>query len=101
VLECVCLAVADPIRVEEIKAVVVLKPHEHLSESELVVWCVQRLAPFKAPRYIEFRDELPLTPSAKPDIQLLSRQHAAHAGWDREASDARGVNPLPEEMPNG
>jgi acyl-CoA synthetase (AMP-forming)/AMP-acid ligase II len=101
VLECVCLGVADPIRVEEIKAVIVLRPGEHLSESDLVAWCMEHLAPFKIPRYIEFREKLPLTHSAKPDIQLLVGQHATYAGWDREARDARGANPLAEEMPNG
>ena len=36
-----------------------------LSEEDLMVWCRQRMAGFKAPRYVEFLSELPLNATGK------------------------------------
>jgi acyl-CoA synthetase (AMP-forming)/AMP-acid ligase II len=36
-----------------------------VSEDELLVWCRERMAGFKAPRFIEFLDELPLNATGK------------------------------------
>jgi long-chain acyl-CoA synthetase len=45
---------------ERIKAFVVLKTDTRgVSSYELVKWCRERLAPYKVPHYIEFRDMLP------------------------------------------
>lgn len=45
---------------ERIKAFVVLKPDiKGVSSYELIRWCRERLAPYKVPQYIEFRDMLP------------------------------------------
>jgi long-chain acyl-CoA synthetase len=43
------------------KAFVVLRPGETATEEELVEFCRERLAKYKVPRYIEFRDDLPKT----------------------------------------
>jgi malonyl-CoA/methylmalonyl-CoA synthetase len=44
---------------ERVTAVVVLHPGEPVSESDLIAFCRGRLAPYKSPRAIVFRDELP------------------------------------------
>lgn len=45
---------------ERIKAFVVLKEDiKGVSGLELINWCKERLAPYKVPQYIEFRDMLP------------------------------------------
>ncbi len=45
---------------ERIKAFVVLKEDvKGISGYELMKWCKERLAPYKIPQYIEFRDMLP------------------------------------------
>jgi long-chain acyl-CoA synthetase len=36
-----------------------------VSEEELINFCKEKLAPFKAPKKIEFVDELPKTPVGK------------------------------------
>jgi len=41
------------------KAFIVLRPGEEATQSEIEEFCRQRLAPFKVPRRIEFRSELP------------------------------------------
>jgi HIP---CoA ligase len=40
-------------------------PKMPVSEGALIAWCQQRMAEFKAPRYVEFRDELPLNATGK------------------------------------
>lgn len=58
----------DPIRQEEVKAYIVLKPPatpESLPAAEIWAFCKKHLASFKIPRYLEYRDFLPKTPSSK------------------------------------
>jgi crotonobetaine/carnitine-CoA ligase len=44
-----------------------------VDEAELAAYCAERLASFKVPRYWEFRDGLPMTPSERVAKQLLDR----------------------------
>ena len=56
---------------ERIKAIVVLKEDARgVGGSELIKWCRERLAPYKVPAYIEFRDMLPKSKVGK----LLRRE---------------------------
>ncbi|MEM2426122.1 MAG: AMP-binding protein, partial [Archaeoglobaceae archaeon] len=52
---------------ETIKALVVLKPEYRgkLTEKELIDWCKERLATYKYPRIVEFRNELPKSAAGK------------------------------------
>ena len=64
------IGVPDPYRGETVKAVVVLKdghhgaPQEKLSQ-ELTAFCRSKLAAYKVPRILEFRDSLPVSPAGK------------------------------------
>ena len=75
VLEVGVGGIPDPKSGETVKAWVVLKPGESLSEDELKEFCKERLAPYKVPRYIEFRGELPKTTVGKILRRELVRQH--------------------------
>ncbi|MBW2038495.1 MAG: AMP-binding protein [Deltaproteobacteria bacterium] len=56
---------------ERIKAIVVLKEDARgVSGAELTKWCREKLAPYKIPQYIEFRDMLPKSKVGK----LLRRE---------------------------
>lgn len=56
---------------ERIKGIVVLKEDVRgISGSDLLKWCRDRLAPYKVPQYIEFRDMLPKSKVGK----LLRRE---------------------------
>lgn len=44
---------------EEVKAVVALRPGKSLTAPELIAFCKERIAAYKYPRVIEFRDALP------------------------------------------
>jgi len=46
---------------ERIKIYVVLKPGETATEEEIIAFCKENLAPYKVPKFVEFRDELPKT----------------------------------------
>jgi len=46
---------------ERVKAFVVLKEGETATEEEIIAFCRENLAPYKVPRFVEFRDELPMT----------------------------------------
>jgi len=59
VREAVVAGVPDAYRGETVKAFVVLKAGESATEEEIVEFCRLHLAPFKVPRRVEFRDELP------------------------------------------
>ncbi len=50
---------------EEVKAFVVRKPGAELTAEALLGWCQARLASYKSPRTIEFRESLPLSATGK------------------------------------
>jgi long-chain acyl-CoA synthetase len=59
VAEVVAVGVPDEYRGETIKAFVAPKPGSDVTEEKLVEYCKENLAPYKVPKEIEFRDELP------------------------------------------
>ena len=65
VLECAVVAIADDDLGEELRAVVVPAAGAEASPAELREHVAARLAPFKVPRYWEFRSDLPHTPSER------------------------------------
>jgi long-chain acyl-CoA synthetase len=75
VLEVGVGGIPDPKSGETVKAWVVLKPGESITEDELKEYCKQHLANYKVPRYIEFRTELPKTTVGKILRRELVRQH--------------------------
>ncbi len=59
VYECAVLGVPDEQWGEVPKALVVLKPGAKVTDGELIQFCRERLAQFKAPKSVEFVDALP------------------------------------------
>ena len=47
------------------KAFIVRRPGESLSEAELLEWCKAQFAAYKYPRHIEFRESLPMGGTGK------------------------------------
>jgi long-chain acyl-CoA synthetase len=74
VLEAAVAGIPDPYRGETVKAWIVLRPGEALTVSEVQGWCRERLAPFKVPTHIEFRDHLPKSAVGKVLKRELLRQ---------------------------
>lgn len=67
--------IPDSLRGEVVKAWVVLKPGEAMSEDDVRDWCTNSLAKYKIPRQVEFRDALPKTTVGKTLRRELVRQH--------------------------
>jgi len=70
VKEVVVAGVPDPYRGETVKAYIVLKEGQRVTEEELDRFARKQLAAYKVPRIYEFRDELPKTAVGK----ILRRQ---------------------------
>jgi acyl-CoA synthetase (AMP-forming)/AMP-acid ligase II len=66
VMEAVAIGVPAEAKGERVKVFVVLKPGQCASAEELIAFCKQNLAPYKAPKFVEFRSELPKTLVGKP-----------------------------------
>ena len=65
VAEVSVVGVPDPYRGETVKAVVVRRRGAEVTGPELIAFARERLAAYKYPRIVEFRDELPKTISGK------------------------------------
>ncbi len=65
ILEAASVGVPHEYRGETVKAFVVLRQNESATEEEILAFCKERLAPYKAPKMVEFRDELPKTAIGK------------------------------------
>ena len=66
---------------ETIKALVVLAPGTSASEAELIAWCKERAAGYKAPTSVEFREELARTATGK--LQKFKLREPFWQGHDR------------------
>ncbi|MEA3560856.1 MAG: AMP-binding protein [Candidatus Omnitrophota bacterium] len=71
VQEAAVIGVPDRLRGEAVKAVIVLKPGEEATVSEIRSFCRERLTHFKVPQMIEFVEALPKTRSGKIQKKLL------------------------------
>jgi crotonobetaine/carnitine-CoA ligase len=85
VAECavVGVVVGDAGSEQEIKACVVRTPGAALDAAQVLLHCIARVPRFAVPRFIEFVDALPRTPSNKVQKHLL-RASGVAAAWDRE-----------------
>jgi len=88
IAECAVVGVPDSIRQEEVKACIVLKKPatpQTVPPQELWDFCSKRLAPFKVPRYIEYRSALPKTPTEKIQKAQLRAEDPSPPCFDRFA----------------
>jgi crotonobetaine/carnitine-CoA ligase len=71
---------------DELKLCVVRAPDSELTAEELATFINDTAPYFMVPRYIEFVDELPHTPSGKVQKHLLRQRGVTPETWDRIAA---------------
>jgi fatty-acyl-CoA synthase len=76
--EACIIAARDDYRGETVKALVVLKAEARgeIAPEEIVVWCRQHMAAYKAPRIVEFADSLPRSATGKVLWRLLQERES-------------------------
>lgn len=89
VLECAVIPVASADTEQEVLAVVTLKPGARLEPAALIRFLEPRMAHFMVPRYVEFIDEMPKTPTGKIQKYVLRERGLSAATWDREAAGVK------------
>ncbi|MGQ0700599.1 MAG: AMP-binding protein [Panacagrimonas sp.] len=79
---------------DEIKACIVLKDGASATHEEMIRWCEPRLPYFAVPRYLEFMDVFPRTPSEKIQKNLLRDAGFTPTTWDRVKAGVQLANEL-------
>ena len=59
IIEACAVGIPDEYRGETVKAFVVVKPGQNLTEEEVIAYCRERLSAYKVPKQIEFLESLP------------------------------------------
>jgi carnitine-CoA ligase len=84
VLESAAVAVSSELAEDEVKICVVLKPGETLTHEELIKHAADRMPYFAVPRYVEFLESLPKTPTERVQKFQLRQAGITANTWDRE-----------------
>lgn len=81
IAEACVIATHDAYRGESVKAVVVLRADAKgkTTEADILAWCREHMAVYKAPREVQFVDALPKSGSGKVMWRWLQEQEAARA----------------------
>lgn len=82
ILECAVIGIPDQKWGEAVKGIVVLKPGQKTTEQEIIQFCKDRIAHYKAPKSIDFIDALPRTGSGKIHKKGLRDQY--WKGYERK-----------------
>jgi crotonobetaine/carnitine-CoA ligase len=69
---------------DRMKVTAVRVPMSQLTEEGLCRWAIERLPYFAVPRFVEFRDELPRTPTSKIMKFRLREEGRTPLTWDRD-----------------
>lgn len=85
VLEVAVVGVPDEKWGEVPKALVMLKSGQHAEAQELMSFCRDRMAHFKAPKSVEFVDDLPKTATGKIQKFALRERY-----WQRQSARVQG-----------
>jgi long-chain acyl-CoA synthetase len=77
VMEAVSVGIPDEYRGETVKAFVVMNPGETVTEKEIIDFCRDKLAAYKVPKIVEFRESLPKSAVGKILRKILREEELA------------------------
>ena len=89
VAEVALVGVPSELGEDELKLFVRVREGASLTPADLIGWCSGKLAYFQVPRYVEFIDAFPKTPTQRIQRKELSRSVAGI--WDAEAAGFRAA----------
>jgi crotonobetaine/carnitine-CoA ligase len=72
VQDCAAIGIPGEMGEEDIKLFVVKKHDTEVTEQDLMQHCAERMARFMVPKHIVFLEEMPRTPSGKPEKGKLA-----------------------------
>lgn len=75
--DAVSVGISDQYRGETVKACIVLKTGETATEEEIITFCREKLAAYKVPKKVEFRDSLPKSAVGKVLRKILRDEEEA------------------------
>jgi long-chain acyl-CoA synthetase len=83
------VGVPDELYGEQVKSYVVLRAGQRAAAQELIEFCIERLADYKCPKWIEFVEDIPKGPTGK----LLKRELTSKTGKVELFPDTGGTKP--------
>lgn len=86
VAECAVVGVPSELGDDDVKAVIVPAEQTPVTPEEIVRFCEGKIATFMVPRYVEFKDSLPKTPSERIEKYKLKEEGVTDKCWDRVAA---------------
>ena len=78
IAEVAVIGLPDPVWVERVHAVVVLKENAAITENEMIAFCKEHLASYKAPKSVDFVESLPKSPQGKILKRELVKNYREH-----------------------
>ncbi|MBF4162742.1 AMP-binding protein [Nocardioides acrostichi] len=93
VVEAAALGVPSELTEEDVKVCVVLRPGSGLTPQALHAHLQQQAPRYLVPRYLEFVEVLPRTPTEKVEKFRLRAQGVTDRTWDAEAGERRARPP--------
>ena len=91
VVECAVVAVPSEWSEDEVMIFAVVAEGASVSPEELTEFMAEHVPAFAVPRFVEFVDELPKTPSLKIQKAVLRSRGRSEQTWDRSRDSVRSV----------
>ena len=89
VLECAVVPIVSEETEQEVMAVIVTRDHYQIDPEVLIRYLEPRMAYYMIPRYIDFIDTMPKTPTGKIQKFVLKERGITDSTWDRNATGVK------------